>query len=78
MTLSPFQVYWKSLKESDPAEYQSRLKKNRDRLHTIRKAIYADPDKHAAHLKRERERYARRRDARQAAAAEAAKVQSSS
>jgi hypothetical protein len=62
--LSNFQIYWRRLKKDDPETYQSRLKVNRDRLKNIRKNIYEDPDKHKAHLERERERYRRRKDAK--------------
>ena len=61
--MSAFQKYWKNLKESNPKAYEERLRVNRERIKKMRKAIYDDPEKHAAHKKRQREKYKRKVEA---------------
>ena len=62
-TESAFQRYWRNLQETNPAEYEARLERNRERIRKMRSEIYADPERHKMYLERERERYRRRREA---------------
>ena len=58
--MSAFQKYWNNLKESNPEAYEEKLRVNRERIKKMRKAIYDDPEKHAAHKQRMREKYKKR------------------
>ena len=55
--MSAFQKYWKNLRENNPEAYEEKLRVNRERIKNMRKAIYSDPQKHAEHKRRQREKY---------------------
>lgn len=59
--MSSFQKYWERLKSDRPEEYDRQLKRNRDRIKTMRQAIYADPEKHKVYKEKQRLRYAKNR-----------------
>ena len=62
-TLTAFQIYWSKLKTDNREKYQSKLAQNRDRVKAIRKLIYADKELHEAHKRKQRERYAAKKNA---------------
>ena len=55
--VSYFTRYWDNLKANNPAKYQEKLKINRERIRSNRRALYKDKAKHDAYKKLQRERY---------------------
>ena len=58
--VSYFQKYWQKLKETDPAKYQEKLRVNRERVRSNRRALYKDKAKHDAYKQKQREKYRQR------------------